>query len=125
MSNQKMVILGPKFEIIKTSKKIDDGVHTNVQGDPSAHGTRYLTHPTGALNIGIWECEAGKWSSRHLISEMFTVLEGGVVITDEDGVANDLTVGDSIYIPRGTIVHWHIADRLKKSYTMMPQLDVS
>jgi len=119
-----MVVLGPKYEIIKTSKKIDDGMNENVEGDPSTKGTRYVTHPTGALNIGIWECEAGKWSSNHPISEMFTILEGGVIITDSDGVAHDLKVGDSIYIPRGTPIHWNIESRIKKAWVMMPQLDL-
>ena len=56
---------------------------------------------------------------------MFTVLEGDVVITDEEGIGHHIKVGDSIYIPRGTPIHWNIANRLKKAWVMMPHLDVA
>ena len=125
MNKHKFSVLGSKYEVMKATNKIDDGKNIEVVGNPSASVTRYVTHPSGAMNTGIWECEVGEWTAVQPSTEMFTILEGRVKITDGEGVVHDLEAGDTMYVPRGAKVHWNVVATVKKAWVMMPQLDVA
>jgi uncharacterized cupin superfamily protein len=47
---------------------------------------------------------------------MMTVISGSLTVTNEDGEAETFTSGDSLFIPKGAKVTWHITETLKKYY---------
>jgi uncharacterized cupin superfamily protein len=49
-------------------------------------------------------------------NEMMTVISGSLTVTNEDGEAETFTSGDSLFIPKGAKVTWHITETLKKYY---------
>ena len=66
---------------------------------------------------GIWESAPCKEEiESYPANEMMTVISGSLTVTNEDGEAETFTSGDSLFIPKGSKITWHITEALKKYY---------
>lgn len=70
-----------------------------------------------SILAGIWECAPCREEiEAYPVNEMMTVLAGAVSVTNEDGVKETFTTGDSFFIPKGAKVIWEITETLRKHY---------
>ena len=51
--------------------------------------------------------------------ELVQLLEGAVVITEEDGTTHEFNVGDAFFIPKGTVCSWKTRGYVKKLYCIL------
>ncbi len=91
-----------------------------VEGDPKAR--RYLVHneprPGGGVSrAGVWE--ATPYTCRldnYKCDEFCVVLEGSVIMIDEDGHEEIFRAGDTFLIPKGFTGYWKQTETMKKFF---------
>jgi len=71
-------------------------------GDLIARGYEYFYSEDENLGIGVWESKPGKMTYVDLeYDELMLVLDGGLVMTDEDGKVEVFGPGEGLVLPRG------------------------
>ena len=72
---------------------------------------------SGKASAGIWAGEPGKINMpAYPFDEMFTVLEGRIEMTNEDGSVVSLGPGESGFLPKGWTGVWHVVEPTKKYF---------
>ncbi len=69
----------------------------------------------------------GMWDSAPFQSEMkpfpcyelVQLLEGNVMITEEDGTAHEFRTDDAFFVPKGTVCSWKTDSYVKKLYSIL------
>lgn len=75
------------------------------------------TSPDGAVDIGLWECNPGRFTAdRSEAAEFCYFLAGRIVMTHLDGSKKELGPGDAIMLPRGWKGEWEILEHTRKIY---------
>lgn len=85
-----------------------------LEGTPTA---RFASHSQGgddAAVTGVWDCTAGEFRWHFGWDETVLILEGEVLVTDEDGTERLLRAGDVAYFTAGSWYTWRIDRYLKK-----------
>jgi len=73
--------------------------------------------PDGMLDIGVWECEPGRFTADRSESlEFCYFLQGKIVMTHVDGTKKTLGPGDAILLPKGWKGTWEILEHTRKVY---------
>jgi uncharacterized cupin superfamily protein len=62
----------------------------------------------------VWDCTAGAFNWIYDTDETIHILEGGVVVTAQDGTVRELGPGDVVFFPAGSSAHWRIATYVRK-----------
>ena len=94
-----------------------DADYANVlEGDPKQACRLDFGNLDGQLMSGVWECTPGKMEFVYPFSELCTLLEGKVTVTDSDGRAVTYGPGDSFYIAQGEKVLWEVHERVRKCF---------
>ena len=93
----------------------DEGVEI-LEGNPKQSGRVDWGNVEGPLAVGTWECTPGKVRLVNPFSELCTILEGRVTVTDGDGNQETFGPGDSFFIAEGEPSTWEIHETMKKSY---------
>ena len=76
-------------------------------------------HQAGDDSIlaGVWESAPCREEiESYPAHEMMTIISGSLTVTNEDGEAETFTAGDSLFVPKGSKITWHITETLKKFY---------
>lgn len=89
-----------------------------LEGSPRAGGTVLLQSDDKLVSSGLWECSAGKFNWTFAWDEFVHVLEGEVTITEAGGETYTLRPGDFAHFPRGLKSEWHVANYVKKVFTI-------
>ena len=108
---------------------LDDDPRIDMQPSsftpPSAftsNDTREVNHyfhkeADDSILCGIWESAPCKEEiESYAAHEMMTVISGSLTVTNDQGQAETFTAGDSLFIPKGSKITWHITETLKKFY---------
>jgi hypothetical protein len=92
-----------------------------IVGDkPVQHDNLFFTNDAGNLYIGMWDSTALDSEMRPFPwHEIVHLLEGEVLITEDDGSSHKFVAGDVFFIPMGTICRWQISDYAKKLYAIL------
>ena len=72
--------------------------------------------PEGPYCSGIWSCEKGTFRCPYPFTEMATLLEGEVIVTDGSGNVLHLKPGDSFMAEKGEMVIWEVREACIKSF---------
>lgn len=124
MSEPDLVVFGKSSAVERLRRPIDNGHELNVVGDPQSNVARFVDHPSGKLKAGYWDSEAGSWSGPPMPhDEIFTVLEGSVTVSNDNGDTYDLKAGDTMYMPKGVKSHWKVDNYVKKVFVIVPGID--
>jgi uncharacterized protein len=92
--------------------------HWNViDGQPDA-ATLVLAERRGGLATGLWSCTAGRFRWDYPTDEVIHVIEGGAVITDENGRSFAVAPGDVVHFARGSTAIWDVSERVKKVWVL-------
>jgi uncharacterized cupin superfamily protein len=88
-----------------------------LEGAPVMHGTFLYGSGEAALTSGIYEVTKGKFKVIYPFHEHATVLEGEVVLSDEEGNSVRYGPGDSWFCHQGEVITWDVqTDRLRKTF---------
>ena len=89
-----------------------------LEGNPKQSIWQHYTDPSGQFSTGIWQSEKGKWSVTYTEEEYCQILEGVSILTDAQGNAEIVTIGESFVIPRGFTGTWEVVERTRKIYVI-------
>ena len=89
-----------------------------LQGSPRARGTVLLQSADKLVSSGLWSCSAGKFKWEFGWDEFVHILAGEVTITEVGGDTYTLRPGDSAHFPIGLKTEWHVADSVRKFFTV-------
>ncbi len=85
-----------------------------LDGDPQArNGVLALSEDRMATTL-VWECTAGRFRWVYDVDETIHILEGGVEVTQGDGVPQRLSPGDVVFFPAGSSAVWRIDSYVRK-----------
>ncbi len=87
-----------------------------LAGDPVQSAVNVFASADGRFNSGVWTAEPGKWRVVFTESEFCHLVEGVIVVTSDDGVAQTFRAGDAFVSPAGFAGTWEIVERAKKFY---------
>ncbi len=89
-----------------------------VAGNPAQLIWHCYDNKDKAFGAGIWEGEPGSHKVSYTEEEVCYLLEGEVVIADEDGNQIVLMKGDMFAIPAGFSGVWTTIEKAKKLYVV-------
>ena len=87
---------------------------------PLQHDSNAFTNDAGNMFAGMWDSSA--FESEMLpfpCYEFVQLLEGEIMITEEDGTIHVFVPGDAFLIPEGTVCSWKTSGYVKKFYCML------
>ena len=85
-----------------------------LSGNPQARLAEHSRSVDGAAATAVWECSAGTFRWFFAWDETVVILDGGVHVTDEDGVERTLRAGDIAYFKAGSWATWRIDSHVRK-----------
>jgi uncharacterized cupin superfamily protein len=93
-----------------------------LDGAPHARNRILWTSTDKTGFCMLWDCTEGKFNWTYGLDELVHVIEGGVTVTGPDGIAKTLRAGDVALFPKGTVVHWHVENYVRKVAYCQKQL---
>ncbi len=87
-----------------------------LEGNPIARATTLAVATDNTLSCAVWECSAGKFKWVFGLDEIVQILEGEVVIEEQNPgrKVHTLRVGDIALFPDGLTAHWTVSKYVKK-----------
>jgi uncharacterized cupin superfamily protein len=87
-----------------------------LAGNPIARATTLAIAADKTLSCAIWECHAGSFKWVYGLDEMVQILEGEVVIEEQNPSrkVHTLRAGDTVFFPDGLTAHWTVSKYVKK-----------
>jgi hypothetical protein len=92
-----------------------------VTGDqPIQRDYIYFTNDTEDMFVGLWDSTSFESEMAPFPTHEFVrLLEGEIVITEEDGTINGFRAGDVFFVPKDTVCSWKAPGYVKKHYAMV------
>lgn len=84
------------------------------EGAPVARNRLLSQSRDGSACTLIWDCTAGVFDWRYDIDETVYILEGAVVVRDDNGLEHRLGSGDSALFPAGSHAVWRVDSYVRK-----------
>ena len=94
-----------------------------IEGDqPVQRDYVYFTNDSEDMFVGLWDSTRFRSEMTPFPTHEFVQLvEGEVVITEENGTVSRFEPGDVFFVPKGTVCSWHAPGYVKKYYaTVIP-----
>jgi len=85
-----------------------------IEGAPVARNCILSRSEDGGACTLLWDCSAGVFNWHYDIDETVYVLEGAVIVTDDDGVEHRLEAGDHALFQAGSHAVWRVESYVKK-----------
>ena len=85
-----------------------------VEGSPVARNFVLSRSEDGGACTLLWDCTAGRFNWFYDIDETVYVLEGSVIVRDDEGVERVLGPGDSALFPAGSHAVWQVDSYVRK-----------
>lgn len=90
--------------------------HKCVSGQPLQTYQNYYKSEDGNLAAGIWSCEVGTFTVNFTEHEYIHILNGTIIIKDNNGQELRLTSGMHVVIPQGFQGTWQIVEAATKVF---------
>ncbi|WP_051471273.1 cupin domain-containing protein [Patulibacter minatonensis] len=87
---------------------------TILDGAPVARARTQAGTADGRLSTTVWDCTAGRFTWFFGCDEIVHIVEGSVVVTDEQGRSRTLGVGDVALFEKDTTTTWDVAEYVRK-----------
>jgi uncharacterized cupin superfamily protein len=85
-----------------------------LEGQPVARIELLSSSEDGTASTYFWDCTAGRFNWFYGFDETFHILEGAVVLKDSTGRARRVTVGDTVFFPKGSAAEWTVETYVRK-----------
>ncbi|KQO65900.1 cupin [Methylobacterium sp. Leaf469] len=83
-------------------------------GNPLARNATLSRSADGLASTLVWDCTAGEFEWIYDIDETIYFLEGSATISDGHNPAKTYGPGDVLFLPHGSVCHWHVETYVKK-----------
>ena len=83
-------------------------------GNPQSRNAMLSCSSDGMATTILWDCTAGEFVWHYGIDETIHFIEGSAIISDGHGSARRFGAGDVLFLPRGTVAHWHVDSYVRK-----------
>ncbi len=89
-----------------------------IKGDkPTQRDYSYFTNDTEDMFVGMWDSTPFESEMAPFPTHEFVrLLEGEIVITEEDGTVSRFGKDDTFFVPKGTVCSWRTTGYVKKYY---------
>lgn len=67
---------------------------------------------------GVWSSTEGEWTLNYTEDEFCYLIKGQAVLTDEQGVSEEINAGDAFVIPAGYKGRWKTVGEAQKFYAI-------
>src|ERR1700735_3056228 len=85
-----------------------------LEGVPVARIEHLSSSADGTASTYFWDCTAGRFNWFYSFDETLHVLEGSVILKDINGRARRVTVGDTVFFPKGSTAEWTVDTYVRK-----------
>jgi uncharacterized cupin superfamily protein len=85
-----------------------------LEGQPVARIELLSSSADGTASTYFWDCTAGRFNWFYAFDETFHILEGAVMLKDVTGRSRRVTVGDTVFFPRGSTAEWTVDTYVRK-----------
>ena len=85
-----------------------------LEGQPVARIELLSSSADGTASTYFWDCTAGRFNWFYAFDETFHILEGAVMLKDTTGRSRRVTVGDTVFFPRGSTAEWTVDTYVRK-----------
>lgn len=92
-----------------------------IEGDlPQQRDSLLFTNDAGNMFVGMWDSTPFESEMRPFpCHEFVQLLEGEIIITEEDGSKNVFKAGESFFVPMGTPCRWETSEYVRKFYSIL------
>ena len=113
MANTKefFVTVGATKDKLKTNPIRPEWI---LEGQPLARIELLSSSEDGTASTYFWDCTAGRFNWFYSFDETFHILEGAVILKDINGRARRVTVGDTVFFPKGSTAEWTVDTYVRK-----------
>jgi uncharacterized cupin superfamily protein len=86
--------------------------------DLMARGHNFFTSADGNFSLGVWETKPGKLSipDPYTVDELMYVLEGKIVLIDDQGNQSEYGAGEGVVLPKGWSGTFSVPEGARKIY---------
>lgn len=92
---------------------------TSIEGAQMEAAKALWTSPDGKLEIGVWECTPGRFTSvREDNSETCHIVSGRVSLHGPDGRTQEVRPGEVLVLPKGWRGEWTVHEKVRKLYVI-------
>ena len=85
-----------------------------MEGRPLARNALLSQSEDGTACTLIWDCTAGLFNWHYDIDETVYILDGAVIVQDDNGVIRRLEAGDTAFFPAGSHAVWRVESYVRK-----------
>lgn len=85
-----------------------------IEGEPEARCAYLATGTLGWGNTAHWSCTAGRFRWHFGWDETVLILEGEVIVTDDDGTVYHGVPGTTLFFPAGSSAVWDVPRYVRK-----------
>ena len=86
----------------------------SIEGRPEASGCTLSQSADGTATTVVWHCTEGKFNWHYDIDETILILEGSIVLENEQLRPTRYGPGDVIFFKDGAHARWHVEGHVKK-----------
>lgn len=87
-----------------------------LAGKGEVRNELYFMDPAERFTCGIWECSPCSFTAQYDEDEFYYMIEGEVVIHDQDGASVLVTPGQAVVVPAGFSGKWDVVKFTRKFY---------
>ena len=88
-----------------------------LEGKAEERAQIFLASPSEKFLVGVWECSPCKEKVEdYPFHECCFVLQGSVIVTDEEGRSETFSSGDAFTMRKGFQGLWHMTEHFKKYF---------
>ena len=85
-----------------------------IEGTPTAQSCVLSKSADGLASTMVWECSEGKFNWYYDFDETVLILEGSIVLENDDMRPTRYSAGDVIFFKDGAHAKWHVEGRVRK-----------
>ena len=81
----------------------------------------FISGTAAGTRTGVWECTPGQWRRQIVQAEFCLFLEGDCTFTPDQGEAIEITGGEAVYFPAGSLGVWTVRETARKVYVIFEE----
>jgi len=85
-----------------------------IEGNPVAQSCVLSESADGLASTIVWECSEGKFNWYYDFDETILILEGSIVLENDNMPPTRYVAGDYIFFRDGAHARWHVEGRVRK-----------
>lgn len=118
----KIYQLGPDQGLLEESNFLESIGAKILDGDPKSVSRIDYSDNEKGIRSGVYGVTPGKFEVFYTITELSTIVQGRLRLTDTDGNTSEVGPGDSFLVTEGETLIWEVMEPTKKCFYYCIQL---